>query len=284
MSINNNTQTLNRSGNALSSFERTYEKDPNLYDYKGSIKSAGGYVRLRILSLAEDHVKIIPCRRINILSPKAKTPLTVTVQDLGAELEGLQDYTGEPVLGEKNHTETFRLPVWVYGVKPNDNASTPLDESNAGLYYIEVGRGIINALMKLRTANEGLFAFDEATGCPEYDIRLKKTTAMPFWEVEGIHWEGKSQSAHYSVPVEQVLADEWKNIINGWGDLMNAMQKPLSTLAEIKRQLVVGTETTKQLPISQKPALKTPDDYNFDNDTQGDGVPEQGSRFSGLRQ
>ena len=278
MNKNTATQPFNRSGNALSAFERNYDKDPNQFDFKSLIKSVGGYARIRILSLSPDHVRVIPCRKINVLSMKSKQPLTITVEDLGEQLEGLQDYTGEPVLGEKNQTDIFRIPVWVYGVKPDEKPTTQLDTSSAGLYYIEVGRGVVTSINKLKASNDGLFEFDANTGCPEYDLRLKKLGAMPYWDVEGIHWEGKGPSPSYNVPVENVLADQWNDILASWGDLMNAMQRPFSTLADIKRQLGSANVESRPMPISQRPALQVPTDYE-EEPTE----PTQ-QRFAGLRQ
>src|SRR5262245_46023935 len=104
------------SGNAFAdpALKVTGFESPFYPDHRAEINDA---VDFRILSLGFEDIAEIPRRNATIANPKNGKPMTITVDDPGAEVAAkIVDHTGTP-LSECEITNIFRIPVFVRAIK-----------------------------------------------------------------------------------------------------------------------------------------------------------------------
>lgn len=251
----------NGGGNALNKFQGPQvPKSPYEFDYRDKdVMDIGDVARIRIFTLAEDDIEIIPCKRGNIIVPNRNQPIGKVVHNLGQSLEDLEDHEGN-LFPEWQGTVLYRVPVWVYGVTKNGSW-----KEYEKLMFIEFGPGLKKALDTLKKDPSGAFAFDEKTEVPEYDLLLQVNkgdgTIPKSYDFSGVNMDGRTKSidANYNKPAEEVLSDVIDEIIETM-DLM----KPDMT-ARMTEEYIRHEFRKRDANRSDRPAQESPISKRFGN-------------------
>ena len=268
------------SGNALNKFTGPTRKvSPFEFDYRNNdILSVGDFVRLRIFTLDEQDVQVIPCKRGNIVIPGKPKPISKVVHNLGAELADLTDGNGLP-FAEWGGTVLYRIPVWVYGVTKG-GAYNEIEK----LMFIEIGPGLKKSLDEVKDDPSGMFSFDEKTNVPEYDLMLQivkgEGDITKNYLFRGINMDPKTRSVdvNYNVPAEQVLAEDADNIADTLesAEFQEALNERM-TLDYIKNEFRPRTQGNNSAqtasPISNRFANQAPAAVDYSNDQFADDAP-----------
>lgn len=272
--------------NAFKDRERTSSSlDPNQVMYKNL--KPGDFVDIRFLTFEEEAFMQIRCRKAEITNPKTNKPMTINVVDLGYEvMSELIDSSGTP-LNECKTTYLYRLPVWVYRRRATDKDGVVKTEEINELKYIEFGPGLAKSLEKLEEFQDGMGEFNQETGRPDYDVRLKvvpgQNDAIPKnYEFEPVLFEVKDKkrvnSSSFGVEAETVLKKYMSVISEKWDEVVTAM-KTLPDATEVRRQLSPkdNKPAKSAAAISTKPELAAevnPGEFEdgapFEEETSGD--------------
>jgi hypothetical protein len=268
------------SGNALNKFAGPTRKvSPFEFDYRNNeVLGVGDYVRLRIFTLDEQDIQVIPCKRGNIVIPGKPKPISKVVHNLGSELADLTDGNGVP-FAEWQGTVLYRIPVWIYGV----NKGGVYNEIEK-LMFIEIGPGLKKSLDEVKDDPSGMFAFDEKTNVPEYDLMLQivkgEGDITKNYLFRGINMDPKSRSidANYNVPAEQVLEEDANTIADTLDstEYKEAIGERMTVdyiRNEFRPRNQNGNQGQTQSPISNRFAGQEQERTDYSNDRFADDAP-----------
>lgn len=217
----------------------SFAPSPFILEYKKL--NVGDFVDLRIISLSRDDIEVIEARKATIKNPKKNNqPMTVIVHDPGKEIaETISDQFGNR-LDQCDPTKLFRVPVAVKSITRMNGKNREVEELDGKLMFIEFGTGLKISLDKMEGAQEGAGGFNEETGRPDYDVRLRVVNGnkgIPRnYEFEPILLEGTKPSKTFGVELEEAYPDWMDGIMDGWEELREAMAERQDE-AEIRRQL-----------------------------------------------
>lgn len=265
-------------GNGLKKFQGPQEEVSEFQlDYKKLV--VGESVRCRILSLAEDDTEYISCKRGNINVKGRAEPISLVVHNLGEQLADIVDHDGTPFVEWKG-TSLNRILIWVYGTYKKDGTF----EESGELKFVEMGPGLKKSLGELEQAQKGLFAFNEDTCCPEYDLLLSIVPGdgnIPknyIWEGINMNPKTKKTDDNFNKLSEEVLSAEDQKLIAGqWGTVREAMEaRQTEEYIRFKFAQRDGnkSDAPQATPVSSRAGLKpTPTNEDVETET-GEGKPK----------
>jgi hypothetical protein len=246
-------------GNAFARYAGTNrEVHPLEVDYK-KLK-VGGRVRLRFLDLTDEVAVVLEGREVAILNKQNNSMMAIKMEiptdkdgnpDPG--LKGLVDHAGTPILACKK-VNIYRCPVWVYFEQDDTGKVTEI----GALRYIEFTQGLRDSMGDLAEFQNGVGAFNEDTGRPDYDVDLcvvkGEGTIPKNYKFDVVYMDAKTKKTHpnFGVEAEEVLADVMDEINDLWEDVINAMNRR-TTLEDVIKRLAPPKEG--RATISARPSV-----------------------------
>lgn len=273
-------------GNAFASYKGSSFGDPLAINYRKFKENS--YIRLRILSLSEEDVTVIPCREVSILNPKTKQMMIIKdvhEPEDPSVMHTIIDHAGNPMSSAKQ-TYLFRCPVFVYFTVDEKNNREDVNQ----LRYLEFGQGLKNSLDKLEEFQQGLGAFNEETGRPDYDIDLvifEGDGGIKNYEFEVVLMDSKTkkQHPHFGVEAEVILEQEgfMDAVSADWDAVQEALHRRM-TEDEIRQR--VQPKAEQRGAVSNKPGLRdrqdeTASDADEVDDSGEAETTDRPSRFGG---
>jgi hypothetical protein len=272
-------------GNAFAGYKGASFDDPLSISYKRY--KPGAYIRLRILSLAGEDVNVIPCRGVSVMNPQTKQMMTIKdvhePEDTSI-MHDILDHAGNP-MSACQQVNLFRCPVFVYFTV--DEKGTR-EDINA-LRYLEFGQGLKNSLDKLEEFQQGLGAFNEESGRPDYDVDLVvvegEGSISKNYEFQVVLMDSKSkkQHGHFGVEAEEVLETEgfMDAVAAEWDTVQAAISKRM-TEEEIRNRVQPRQENRGS--VSSRPGLRDRDSQPAADEVDTSGEAEgNAGRFGGGR-
>lgn len=246
-------------GNAFAGYAgANREVHPLEVDYK-KLK-VGGRVRLRFLDLTEEVAVVLEGREVGIVNKQNNSMMAIKMEipldDEGkpdAGLKGLVDHAGTPVLACKK-INIYRCPVWVYFEQDDTGKVTEID----ALRYIEFTQGLRDSMDELAAFQNGVGAFNEETGRPDYDVDLcvvkGEGTIPKNYKFDVVYMDAKTKKPHpnFGVEAEEVLDGVMDEINELWEPVLEAMNRR-TTLDDVTKRLTPSKEG--RAAVSSRPGV-----------------------------
>lgn len=228
-------------GNALSKYAGANSfTHPLELNYKGNI---GDYARLRVCSMAEEDIAVIPAREMEIFNPKQKNFMKVLIPEPedSNDMVGLFDHKQNPMEG-CTQKFIYRIPVFVF-----ESCKKGVVEPVNALRYMEFTQGLMNSLEDMRGFQDGAGAFNEETDRPDYDVFVRVvegTGSIPkSYTFEPAMADPKNRKNNFmhenwSKTTEEVLEEMqvMDEVSAAWDEVVEALQTRM-TLEEIEKKI-----------------------------------------------
>lgn len=239
----------------------------------------GGRVRMRFMNLDDDVAVALEGREVSILNRQTGAMMSIKVEipcdehgEPLSEVEKMVDHSGVPVLAQKE-TPIFRMPVWVYFEEDDRGVITEV----SALRYLEFTQGLRVSMDQMKEWQQGVGAFNEDTGRPDYDVDLRvikgEGTISKNYRFDVVYLDSKTKKQHpnFGVEADEVLAEVLDVIDEEWPAVIEAMNRRI-TLQEFERRLAPPKENSRGL--SAKPGLNRGEDEADPTDESEDDGSE----------
>ncbi len=249
--------------------------------YRGKdVFDVGDSVLLRFMSLHPDDILKVPEKKVSVTNPKTKKLMEIKVHNPlqydpvpeGAdELTTLKDHSGA-FFEDCQDSTCYRVPVFVRSITSGTGKNRETEDVDR-LLWVELGPGLKKSLNKMAEANDGICAFNEESGRPEYDVRLKivKGTSGDFpktYEFEAVVLNGREPDANFDVSAEDCV--DLKVIEEDW-DAVQEEMRALMTVADVKKKLRTSSNSSGRPSLSSRPSFGG-DDEEAGNVTDAEDI------------